>query len=119
MLILSLISATAVLVGAGSSAADASWSLESRYSGSRDQGSELSEMLSLSPAPFDALRALGDSRRRSVLNEWKREFCGPALKLQSGCLAVGELYEKEKAKRREPDVRAVLFPAIRSYQNGR
>lgn len=105
MPILSLISATAVLVSAGSWAADASRPLEFKFRGARDQGSELSEMLSLSPAPFDAPRALGDSRRRSALDEWTREFCGPNLKLQSGCLVTGKLYGKEKAKSWEPDDR--------------
>ena len=105
MPLLSLILASAVLVGAGSWGADASRSLEFEFSRPGDSNSETSEILSRIPMPFDAAKVRGDGPRRFVINEWTRDFCGPDLKPQSVCLVAGELYEKKKARPFEPGAR--------------
>ncbi len=103
MTVLSLISASAVLVGAGSWGADEVRLSESKFTGHGLRNTEFSETIVLDAIRFDRREDRGDGPPRFVMKELKRDLCGPNSTLQLACI-LERLDEESKERVLEIDL---------------
>lgn len=106
MSILSLTSAAALLIGAGSWGGGEARFIETKLSGYGDWNSGSRETLVRDPMHFYGRQARKDDPLRFVMKELKRDFCSPESQLEFACIFGGGIDGEAKGSVSEDGDRA-------------